>query len=116
MRHRVKKTTLGRLKGPREAMLRNLAASVILHEKVTTTHAKAKAIRPIVEKLITRGADHTLNNRRILQKYLFDEKAVLKILNNLGPRYKERPGGYTRITKLANRKGDNASMAVIEFV
>ncbi|MAG11336.1 MAG: 50S ribosomal protein L17 [Parcubacteria group bacterium] len=116
MRHRIKKTTFGRKKAPREAMLRNLAQSVVLYEKVTTTQAKAKAIRPIVEKLITRGSEPTLANRRQLMKYLYDEKAVNKILEVLGPKYKERPGGYTRITKLSNRLGDNAPMAVIEFV
>lgn len=116
MRHRNSKTIFGRLKAPREAMLRNLAASVVLYEKVTTTETKAKVIRPIVERLITRGTKPTLANKRELMKYLYSENAVNKILEVLGPRYKNRNGGYTRITKLMPRTGDGAEMAVIEFV
>lgn len=116
MRHRNKTIIFGRKKGPREALLRNLATSVILYERVNTTEAKAKAIRPIVERCITLGKKPSLHTRRLLLARLFDENAVKKVLEVLGPRYAERKGGYTRITKVGNRVGDNASKAVIEFV
>ncbi len=117
MRHRVTTTpAFSRKKGPRDAMLRNLATSVVLYEKVETTEAKAKAIRPMVERLITRGRISSLFARRTLMKTLYDENAVKKILEVLGPRYAERRGGYTRITKISPRKGDSAKMAIIEFV
>lgn len=116
MRHRNVGRKFGREKAPREAMLRNLATSVILYEKVTTTEAKAKEIRPIVEKLITRGKVPTLATRRYLSAYLYTDLPVKKILEVLGPKYKERPGGYTRITKIGPRQGDAAPMVQIEFV
>ena len=116
MRHRSTKQVFSRKKAPREALFRNLAAQVILYEKIITTEAKAKAIRPIVEKLISRSKVDNLANRRILISYLPIKNAVKKAFEVLGPRYKERSGGYLRITKLANRQGDGAAMAQIEFV
>jgi large subunit ribosomal protein L17 len=116
MRHRKKGKTLDRKKAPREAMFRNLAASLIIYEKVKTTEAKAKAIRPIVEKLITTGKENSLAARRKLLSYLYVENAVKKVLEVLGPRYKERKGGYTRIVKIGPRKGDGARIAQIELV
>ena len=116
MRHRNKTIILGIEKGPREALLRNLATSVILYEKLTTTEAKAKAVRPLVERMITKGKVNTVNSRRALMKVLYDEKAVLKILEVLGPRFKERKGGYTRIIKVGLRVGDGGKTAVIELV
>jgi len=116
MRHKKKTIKLGREKGPRKAMLSNLATSVILYEKVTTTVSKAKAVRPMVERLVTRGKMKSLHNKRMLERDLPEMKAVRKLMDVLGPRYKDRPGGYTRITKLAERKGDGATMAKIEFV
>lgn len=116
MRHRSKKVTLDRKKAPREALLRNLAASVILYEKVKTTEAKAKAVRPLVERAITRGKDASLANRRHLMKFFYTEGPVKKILEVLGPRYAKRPGGYTRLVKLGPRKGDGASIVQIELV
>lgn len=116
MRHRNKTIILGREKGQREALLRNLATSVILYEKITTTEAKAKAVRPLVERMITKGKVNTVNSRRLLMKVLYDEKAVLKILQVLGPRFKERKGGYTRIIKVGLRPGDGGASAVIELV
>lgn len=116
MRHRNKTIILGREKGPREALLRNLATSVILYEKITTTEAKAKAVRPLVERMITKGKVNTLNSRRALMKVLYDEKAVIKVLEVLGPRFKERKGGYTRIIKVGLRPGDGGASAVIELV
>ena len=116
MRHRKKGKTLDRKKAPREAMFRNLAASLIIYEKVKTTEAKAKAIRPIVEKLITTGKENSLAARRKLLRYLYTENAVKKVLEVLGPKYKERKGGYTRIVKIGPRKGDGARIAQIELI
>lgn len=116
MRHRKHKVTLDRKAGPRRALLRGLAESVILYEKVKTTQAKAKAVRPFVERLITVSKSGTLTARRALVSELYTENAVRKCIEVLGPRYRERAGGYTRIVKLAERKGDNASMAQIELV
>lgn len=97
-------------------MLRNLATSLILYEHCNTTLAKAKAVRPYVERLITKGKVKNLNTRRTLMKDLMIESAVLKVLEELGPRYKERPGGYTRIIKLGKRLGDGAETAQIQLV
>lgn len=116
MRHRSSKKTLDRKTGPRRALLKNLAAQLILYEKINTTEAKAKVLRSFVEPLITTGRANTLASRRNLMKVLPIENAVKKVLEDLAPRYKERPGGYTRITKLPQRQGDAARMARIEFV
>jgi len=116
MRHRKTGTILGREKAPREMMLRNLAASIIIHEKVKTTEAKAKAIKPIVEKMITTAKAKDLTARRQLIEKLPQPLAVLKAMDVLADRYKERPGGYTRIVKLGARVGDGASMVQIELV
>lgn len=116
MRHRNKKTILGRVAAPRKALLRNLAMSVILYENVNTTLAKAKAVCPLVERLITKGKVKTLMARRQLMKDLPAESAVLKVLEELGPRYAERKGGYTRIIKLGARKGDGAEIAQIQLI
>ncbi len=116
MRHRIKKTTLGREKGPRELMLRNLASSVLIYEKVKTTKAKAAAVRPMVEKMITSAKDGTLSARRGLIKVLLQKNAVKKTMDVLAVRYKDRQGGYIRIIKLGNRAGDGAEMVQIELV
>ena len=116
MRHAKKGRKFGRVAGPRRALLRNLATSLVLAEKITTTQARAKEIRPLVERLVTKGRQNTILMRRELQKFVLTEAALLKILNDLSPRYKTRPGGYTRITKLSARKGDGAELARIEFV
>jgi len=116
MRHRKAGKSLGRQKNVREAMFKNLATSLVLYEHCNTTLAKAKAIRPYVERLITKGKVKTLNSRRALMKDLQVESAVLKLLEELGPRYKERPGGYTRIIKLGKRQGDGAETAQIQLV
>lgn len=116
MRHRKKGTILGREKAPREAMLRNLAASVILYEKVKTTEAKAKAIKSLVEKAITSGKKPTLASRRKLMGFFYTEHPVKKIFEVLGPRYQNRSGGYTRIVKIGARKNDGAEMVLIELV
>ena len=116
MRHRKKGKKLGREKAPREALMRNLAASVILYEKVKTTEAKAKAVRPLVERAITKGKVSTLVARRNLMKFFYTENPVNKILEVLGPRYATRPGGYTRIVKIGHRANDAADMVQIELV
>jgi large subunit ribosomal protein L17 len=116
MRHRINKKILDRKNGPRKALLRGLATSVILYEHVNTTLAKAKVIRPIVEKLITTGKTKDLASRRKLASYLLSESAVNKVLEEIGPRYQDRKGGYTRIIKLGNRKGDGAEIAQIQLV
>jgi large subunit ribosomal protein L17 len=116
MRHRKKGKILDRKVGPRKALLRNLAVSLVLYEKIQTTRAKAKTLRPIVEKLITRGKINNLAARRYLLKYLYKESAAKKVLEDLGPKYKERRGGYTRILNIGRRQGDGAEVVQIELV
>ena len=115
MRHSNHNRKLGREKGPREALLRSLARSLVLKGRITTTQAKAKEIRPFVEKLVTRGKTDTLANRRVLISTLGDAAAVRKLIKTAGT-YSERKGGYLRIVKMVPRKGDAADMALIEFV
>lgn len=116
MRHRVKGKTLGRKKEPREMMLRNLASSVLIYEKVQTTEAKAKAVKPLVEKMITVSKKGDLTARRKLIATLPQQMAVKKAMEVLGDRYKKREGGYTRIVKLGNRQGDGAKVVQLELV
>jgi len=116
MKHRRVGKTLDRNSTARRALLRGLATSVILYEHCNTTLAKAKAVRPLVERLITKGKVKTLNSRRQLNAVLMSENAVNKILEELGPRYATRPGGYTRIIKLGTRQGDGAEIAQIQLV
>jgi len=116
MRHRNKGRVLGKEKAPREALLRNLAASIVLYEKVKTTEAKAKEVRSMVEKAITVGKSSDLHSRRKLEKIFYTDGPVRKIIEVLGPKYKDRKGGYTRITKIGPRQGDAAKMVQIELV
>ncbi len=116
MRHRKNKVTLDRVKGQRELMLRTLAADVVLHEGLVTTSAKARAVKPLVERMITRGKINTITARRYLMTFFTKEAPVKKILEVLGPKYATRQGGYTRLVKLAQRQGDAASMVRIELV
>ena len=116
MRHRIKKTTLGRKKEPREMMLRNLTASVLMYEKVKTTEAKAKAVRSLVDKSITMAKQGDLAARRRLIALLPQPNAVKKLMEVLGKRYKDREGGYSRIVPLGNRQGDGAKIVQIELV
>lgn len=116
MRHRKKGKILDRKKGPRKALLRNLATSLVLYERIKTTKAKAQALRPYVERMITTGKAKTLHARRELLKKLTVPTAVEKILAELSPRYASRPGGYTRIVKIGRREGDAAEIVQIEFV
>lgn len=116
MRHRKTGKILDRKVGPRTALIKNLAQSIVLYEKLKTTHAKAKVVRPYVERLVTLAKEPTLAHRRLLLRRLPTENAVRKLIDVLGPRYKSRAGGYTRITKLGTRPGDRAEVAHIEFV
>ena len=116
MRHRMNKAVLSRTKGPREALLRNLATSVILYEKVKTTKARAKLVRPLIEKAITIGRSNSLASRRRLLQLFMVGNAVKKIIEDLGPKYKERKGSYTRIIPLKRREGDAAEIVQIELV
>lgn len=116
MRHRKKGRILGRTTGPRRALFKSLAISLVLYETIKTTESKAKELRGMVEKMITRGKANTLTARRLLLKQLGQANAVKKILEVLSPRFKDRRGGYTRIIKLAPRAGDGAKMVIIEFV
>lgn len=116
MRHQKKKVTLDRKAGPRAALLKNLATSVILYEKIRTTKAKAKAVQPIVEKMITLGKMQTLAARRQLLSFFPIENPVKKIIEDLSKRFVRRAGGYTRIIKLGNRQGDGAEMVQLELV
>ncbi len=116
MRHRHKSKILDRKTGPRRSLLKSLAESIILYEKVRTTKAKAKTVQALVERSITVGKTPTLAARRKLIATFHTEMPVKKILEVLGPRYQTRPGGYTRITKLGNRKNDAAEMVQIELV
>lgn len=116
MRHRVAHRKLGRTTPHRIALLRNLAASLIARERIRTTVAKAKELRPFVEKLVTLGKKDSLHARRRALSILPQKGAVKKLFSEISPRFSERPGGYTRILKLAPRQGDGADMAFIEFV
>jgi large subunit ribosomal protein L17 len=117
MRHRKKNKTLGRDKDQRKHLFRNLSESLVMEEKIQTTLAKAKELRKFVEPLITKAKDNSLAARRqLLSKLGNKEDVVDKLLNEVGPKYKDRPGGYTRIIKLKARDNDGAKRAVIELV
>ncbi len=116
MRHQKKGRKLNRDSSHRRATLRQLACNLIAEEQVKTTVSKAKELQPFVEKIITRGEEDTVHNRRQVNKKMVDKEAVKKVFEELGPRFADRPGGYTRIIKLDRRKGDGAPRALIEFV
>ncbi|MEQ9125011.1 MAG: 50S ribosomal protein L17 [Alphaproteobacteria bacterium] len=116
MRHRKGPAKLGRTSTHRRAMLANMAASLIKHEQIMTTLPKAKALKPVVEKLITLGKKGDLSARRLAAARLQDDAMVRKLFATLAERYADRPGGYTRVLKAGFRYGDDAPMAVIELV
>ena len=116
MRHGVAGRKLGVTSTHRQAMFRNMAVALIKHEQITTTLPKAKDLRPVVEKLVTLGKRGDLHARRQAIAQMRDLAMVKKLFEVIGPRYKDRQGGYTRIIKAGFRYGDNAAMAVIEFV
>ncbi len=116
MLHRVAGKKLGRTKNQRKALFQGLANSLILHEKITTTEAKAKAVKPMIEKLVTRAKIDSIHSRRLLMKELSSDNVVNKLLEVVGPKFKERPGGYLRIVRIGNRSGDQAKMVSLMFV
>lgn len=115
MRHRKKGRELSRTSSHKKAMLRNMATSLIRHERIRTTEAKARELRPVVEKLITLGGVDDVHSRRRARRMIQDRAALQKLFDEIGPRFRERPGGYTRILKLGARKGDGAELAIIEL-
>ena len=116
MRHGKKFNPLGRKTAHRKAMLSNMAGSLIEHKRVMTTVQKAKALRKVVEPLVTRSKENTTHNRRIAFAVLRQKEVVTELFNVVGPKVGDRPGGYTRIIKTGNRQGDNAEMCMIELV
>lgn len=122
MRHRISGRQLSRDADHRKALFRNLVRELYLHERITTTEAKARAIRSEAEKLITKakrgvsGAGSRVHAQRMVNAYLNDKTVAKKVFDVFAPRYAERNGGYTRIIKLGKRRGDNADMAIIELV
>jgi large subunit ribosomal protein L17 len=116
MRHGKKVNHLGRTDSHRKAMLGNMATSLILHKRITTTLAKAKALRVYVEPILTKAKSDTTHSRRIVFSYLQDKDAVTILFREIAEKIASRPGGYTRIIKMENRMGDNAEMALIELV
>ena len=116
MRHGKKFNHLGRKTAHRKAMLTNMACSLIEHKRINTTVAKAKALRTFVEPLVTKSKADTTHNRRLVFGYLQSKYAVKVLFKEVSVKIGDRPGGYIRIIKLGNRQGDNASMAMVEFV
>lgn len=116
MRHRVAGRHLGRDTAHRLSLYRNLVTDLLRYERITTTEAKAKEIRPMAERIITLGRRGDLHARRQAMKFVFDPRVVKKVFDDIGPRMASRPGGYLRITGMEPRKGDGAKMATIELV
>ena len=116
MRHNKKFNHLSRTASHRAAMLSNMAVSLIMHKRITTTVAKAKALKKYVEPLITRSKEDTTNARRVVFSYLQDKKAITELFGTISAKVGDRPGGYTRIIKTGNRPSDNAPMCFIELV
>ena len=116
MNHHSKKRKFGLEMNSRNALVRSLARSLVLHGQITTTTAKAKELRPFVEKLVTKAKTGTLANRRLIITNIGGEKEAKMLVEKIAPQYATRPGGYTRIIKLPDRKADGAAMAVIQFV
>ncbi len=116
MRHRVAGRKLSRRRKYRKALFKNLINSLIVHGEIKTTESKAKSVRPLVEKLITKGKAGTLSSRRVITAFLQNKKVVNKIVDEIAPIFKNRPGGYTRIIRLGQRQGDDAMMVRLELV
>jgi large subunit ribosomal protein L17 len=117
MKHGVKTRKLGREKGQRDALLASLAESLIKHGSITTTEAKAKSLRPYIEKLITRAREDSVANRRVVRAKLGNRDAATESLfKDVAPKFAGRAGGYTRVLKLSRRESDGAPMAIIQFV
>lgn len=116
MRHRKAGRKLGRTSSHRKAMMRNLVTSLLEHEKITTTDAKAKELRGVADKMITLGKRGTLHARRQALSFIRNDRVTAKVFEELSPRYAERAGGYTRVVKVGNREGDDALLSMIELM
>src|SRR5210317_315323 len=116
MRHRKRFNHLSRTSAHRKAMLANMASSLIMHKRIKTTVAKAKALRTYIEPLITKSKTDSTHSRRVVFSYLNDKEAVTELFRDVSVKVADRPGGYTRIIKIGPRQGDNAEMALIELV
>ena len=116
MRHNKAINHLGRKSGHRKALLANMATSLILHKRIQTTVAKAKALQVYIEPLVTKSKDDSTNSRRVVFSYLKNKEAITELFRTIAPKIAERPGGYTRVLKTGFRQGDGADMALIEFV
>jgi large subunit ribosomal protein L17 len=116
MRHNKAVNHLGRKSGHRKALLANMASSLILHKRIITTEAKAKALKPYLEPLVTKSKEDTTHSRRVVFSYLKDKEAVTELFRTIAPKIADRPGGYLRILHVGFRQGDAAEMALIEFV
>jgi large subunit ribosomal protein L17 len=116
MRHAMRNRKLGRTSSHRQAMFRNQVTSLFEHGRIKTTLAKAKELRPIAEKLITRGRQDTVHARRLVGRWVQNRAVLRKLFEEVAPRFSDRPGGYTRILKLGPRTGDAAEMAFLELV
>ena len=116
MRHNKAVNHLGRQSGHRKAMLANMASSLIMKKRITTTVAKAKALKPYLEPLVTKSKNDTTHNRRVVFSYLKDKNAVSELFRNIAPKIMDRPGGYLRVLHTGFRQGDGAEMALVEFV
>ncbi len=116
MRHRIGFNRLDRRAGQRKALLKNALTSLFIHERIKTTRAKALEIRRSAEKMITRAKTDSVHNRRIVGKIITEKKVLAKLFTEIAPRYSKRPGGYTRILKVGQRRGDAAEMVLLELV
>lgn len=116
MKHAISQKKLGREIGPRKHLIRNLVSELLKNDRITTTLAKAKTIRPIVEKIITTAKTDNFNNRRNVAKFITNNRVLVRLFNDVAPRYTERAGGYTRIVKIGLRRGDGIEQAVIELL
>jgi large subunit ribosomal protein L17 len=116
MRHRLANKKLSRNSAQRKALLRSLVTSFLDKERINTTLAKAKALRPVAEKIITLAKKNSLHARRKVLRFVYEKNVVKKLFEDIGPRFTERPGGYTRIIKTGQRAGDGAQLAIIELV
>lgn len=115
MRHRKKGRQLSRTASHKQAMLRNMATSLFRHERIRTTEAKAKELRPFAEKLVTLSRTDDVHSRRQVRRHIQDREVLAKLFDDIGPRFVGREGGYTRVLKLGARKGDGAELALIEL-
>ena len=116
MRHGKANRKLGRTSSHRLALFRNQLQSLVIHERIVTTLPKAKELRRVAERLVTRGKSDTVHARRLVGRWVSDRDLIKKLFTEIAPRFADRPGGYTRIVKLGPRHGDGAEMAVLEFV